>query len=105
MAKTQTKQKTNRNRLTVNQNVAGAARRRLPEIQDAVEGISRLRANRWPGQTSLYDTNRLQSLVEDLAFSESISKSRILSLQSEVKSFSAVLGPQLTRPMQAAKII
>lgn len=99
---TQTK---NSNRLTVTSNIAGAAMRRLPEIEDAIDGVSRLRPSRWPGQTSLYDANRIYNLINDLTGSSSITKSRISSLQSEVKTFSAVLGPQLVRSLKAAKAI
>ena len=99
---TQTK---NSNRLAVNITIAEAAMRRLPEIQDAINGVSRLRPSRWPGQTSLYDTNRVFNLIADLANSETISKSRISSLQGEVDTFSEVLGPQLVRSLKAAKAI
>ena len=99
------KQTKNSNRLTVTSNIAGAAMRRLPEIINAISGVSRLRPSRWPGQTSLYDANRIYNLIDDLTIHPSITKSRISSLQSEIKTFSAVLGPQLDRSLKAAQAI
>jgi len=87
--------KTQNIKINITDSVARAAKARLPIVVDALDGNARLRCNRWPGMTSLYDSHRMLSLIEDLAFGYSISTNRIVTLQSEVTTFSAVLGPQL----------
>ena len=87
--------KTLNTKINITDSVARAAKARLPVVVDALDGNARLRCNRWPGMTSLYDSHRMVSLIEDLAFGYSVSLSRLGNLQSEVSTFSAVLGPQL----------
>ena len=86
-------------RINISDSIRRAAKARLPEVIDALTANSRLRSSRWPGMTSLYDSHRMLNLIEDLSHGSSVTWSRVFSLQFEVSTFKAVLGPQLYRAL------
>lgn len=88
-------------RINITDSVATAARNRLSIVVDALDGRARLRGSRWPGKTSLYDSHRMVSLIEDLAYGSSVTGSRIINLMDEVPTYRAVLGPQLNSALNA----
>lgn len=88
------------NRIRVSSTVANLAAKRISEVADAIDGNSRLRPSRWPGMTSLYDSRRMLSFLGDLVNGDTITENRITSLKNEIKTFDAVLSPNLSRSLR-----
>ena len=87
-------------RIRISSTVGNLAANRIGEVVDAISGNTRLRPSRWPGMTSLYDSRRMLSFLSDLAQGTTITENRISSLRNEIKTFDAVLSPNLSRSLQ-----
>lgn len=75
----------------------------VAHINDVLAGSVRIRAERWHGATSVYDTHRVYNFLVNSIGSLSIDIGRFKTLSKEIPTFLKVIGPNLSRAISAAK--
>ena len=71
-------------------------------IEGALAGSVRVRAERWHGSTSVYNTHRILNFLNDSSASGMINLGRYNTLAKEIPTFFKAIGPNLVRAISAA---
>ncbi len=71
-------------------------------IEGALSGLMRVRAERWHGSTSVYNTHRILNFLNDSRDAQQINLGRYNSLAKEIPTFYKVIGPNLVRAIVSA---
>jgi TFIIF-interacting CTD phosphatase-like protein len=102
MAKTTQKTKAGLDSIKLTETIRQLAENQINHVIDALHGEVRVRPSRWHGTTSLYSIRKMLNLLQDMAYSDTISRKKIQNLKNTVGSFNSILGYNLSRSLQAA---
>jgi hypothetical protein len=72
-------------------------------IESVLSGTVRIRAERWHGNTSVFNVHRILNFLNDGLVSGTINMKRYNALAKEIPTFFKVLGPNLVRAINASR--
>jgi hypothetical protein len=104
-----TKQKTkmasakiNAPKIEITASMRNLIRNQTAVIHAVLEGSVRVRAERWHGHTSVYDTHRVANYMDRLVGADQIDMAKFKSLSKEIPTFLKMIGPNLSRAVASA---
>jgi hypothetical protein len=71
-------------------------------IESVLSGSVRIRAERWHGNTSVFDTHRILNFLNDCHSTGMINLAKYNTLAKAIPTFFKAIGPNLVRAINAA---